>query len=352
MDRERFKQAGEELLSLLESRPAPAESETDRGWEEIMKRTAAARRRKRTYIIMYSAAAMLCGIVFAGYFIHRATAPGHTDFAGLFNLDSMPNVKEITLLTHAENMTLENDAKIEYGTEGCVKINEKVVAPDREKQEKAHEIQYNQIIVPKGKRSSLVFTDGTKLSINSGTRIVYPVAFATDKREIYVQGEVYIRVAPESERPFYVKTENFDIKVTGTSFNVSAYREDTEASVVLVEGSVEMISKKNESIRLLPGQKLTVDDDEVSIDEVDVDEYILWKDNILYLGNYKNCGEILNTLARFYNVTIEYDENIRDIPVSGKLDLCERIEDALDILSVSVAFTYVFEDGVYHIRSK
>lgn len=352
MEKERFRQAGEDFLSLVESRPAPTAAETDRGWEEVSRRASSVRRRKRTYIIMYSAAAMLCGIVFAGYFIHRAVLPGNTDFAALFDIDSMQDVEEITLQTHAENMTLENEARIEYNTEGSVKINEKIVAADSEKQEKAQKEQYNQIIVPNGKRSYLVFTDGTKLSINSGTRIVYPVAFAGDKREIYVQGEVYIQVAPNPERPFYVKTGKFDIKVTGTSFNVSAYREDPEASVVLVEGSVEMIGKRNGSIRLLPGQKLTVDEEGVSIAEVDVNEYILWKDNILYLGNYKNCGEILNRLARRYNVTIEYDENIRDIPVSGKLDLCERIEDALDILSVSVAFTCTCENGVYHIRSK
>lgn len=342
-----FEEAGKEIISLFENGQTFSETEISAGWEDVQKRASLAKRRKLFRNIGYSAAAILCGIAFISYFTYQALSPVENEFSALFDIDSIQDIKEVTLLTNSQNVVLEDECKVEYNEEGNIIINEKVISG-----EEKEKTSLNQIIVPNGKRSYLVFKDGTKLSINSGSYVSYPATFAEDKREIYVQGEVYLEVAPDPDRPFYVKTEKFDIKVLGTSFNVSAYKEDSESSVVLVEGFIEMGSKKNMNVKLSPGHKMTVADDKFLITEVDVNEYILWKDNILYLGNYKNCSEIFNRLARRYDATFEYDKNIRDVPISGKLDLCERVEDVLDILSISAQFTYTQNNGVFFIESK
>lgn len=77
---------------------------------------------------------------------------------------------------------------------------------------------------------------------NSGSHVIYPSDFDKNKREILVEGEVYLEVAKDPKRPFFVKTKDFDVKVLGTTFNVSAYKDDAIASVVLVEGKVEVVT--------------------------------------------------------------------------------------------------------------
>ncbi len=86
------------------------------------------------------------------------------------------------------------------------------------------EHSFNQLIVPNGKRSTLALEDGTKMWINAGSRVIYPNKFKKNKREIYVDGEVYMEVARDEERPFVVKTNMLDVQVLGTSFNVMAYK--------------------------------------------------------------------------------------------------------------------------------
>ena len=89
-------------------------------------------------------------------------------------------------------------------------------------------------------RSSLTFSDGTKIWVNSGSKVIYPVSFEKKKREIYVEGEVYLDVTHDTSWPFVVRTQQVDVKVLGTSFNVSAYKDDSNMQVTLVEGKVEV----------------------------------------------------------------------------------------------------------------
>ena len=88
-----------------------------------------------------------------------------------------------------------------------------------------------------------------KVWINSGTEVRFPVNMEGKERSIYVDGEIYIEVAKDKERPFYVHTSGFDVRVYGTKFNVTSYKADKEKSVVLVEGSVSVCSKEEKKRR-------------------------------------------------------------------------------------------------------
>ena len=98
----------------------------------------------------------------------------------------------------------------------------------------------------------------------------YPAVFKKDKREILVEGEVFLEVEKDPSRPFIVKTNRFEVKVLGTQFNVCAYKEDAFTSVVLVNGSVEVNSGKNNRSVLSPNQMIKVNDKGTDIKEVDV----------------------------------------------------------------------------------
>jgi len=341
--RDLFEKVGRKMITRLEGEEIFSNEELNDSWKMVEKKVSRIQQRKRISSRIIPIAAILGGVVFLGYFIYYFHTSSLTnDFSALLPSDSIDyNIKDITLFTENNNVILKNESEIKYDEEGKAIINKETLDEGKESKKEDKQSKLNQIIVPNGKRTYLTFTDGTRLSVNSGSFVAYPTTFNKKTREIYVQGEVFLEVAKDSLRPFIVKTEYFDIKVLGTSFNICAYKNDREASVVLVEGAVEMTDKSKSTVKIKPGEKLSIEDGAVSISSVDVNEYILWKDNILYLGNYKYCGEILNRLSRHYGIKIEYDDHIKNIPIGGKLDVCETIEDALDIIvSISTGLNY------------
>lgn len=138
---------------------------------------------------------------------------------------------------------LENNSNINYDESGCVTVNNE--SPQAPESAETEEQKFNQVIVPKGKRTHLVLSDGTKIYVNSASRIIYPTVFATDKRMIAIEGEAYLEVAHNAKKPFIVKTKGIDVRVLGTSFNINAYEQDN-ISVVLVEGQVEINPDKKD----------------------------------------------------------------------------------------------------------
>lgn len=194
----------------------------------------------------------------------------------------------------------------------------------------------NKLIVPCGHRTFLTLEDGTKVWVNSGTTLEFPVAFASDKRDIYVDGEIYIEVAKEPQRPFYVHAGNMDVKVLGTRFNVSAYSEDASSSIVLVEGLVE-VSADNERRKkvLTPDNMLTLTPTSMDITPVDTYDYISWKDGLLQFRS-QPLENVLTRLSRYYNVEIECEEDLRPMRCTGKLVLFDSVMTVVETISRTI----------------
>ena len=204
---------------------------------------------------------------------------------------------------------------------------------------------FNQLIVPLGKRSILNLSDGTKVWVNADTRLIYPVSFANDVREIFVDGEIYIEVTTDAKRPFVVKTKDLDVRVLGTKFNVTAYNADDEKKIVLVSGSVQINSKKDEkTTRLHPNQMYISGKEQNHIENVDTKKYTSWIDGIYYCEN-ENLGSILQRLARYYGVEITCDLPISKVVFSGKLDLKDSLSDIFNNISFTLPISYVEENG-------
>src|SRR5690606_14477904 len=103
---------------------------------------------------------------------------------------------------------------------------------------------------------------------------------------VYLIGEAYFDVKSDPEKPFILQVDDLEIEVTGTTFNVSAYIEDTDIDVVLVEGVVSMNSvggAKDASTRLLPGQKGSFGNSSknIRVDNVNTRLYTSWIDGHL-----------------------------------------------------------------------
>lgn len=188
------------------------------------------------------------------------------------------------------------------------------------------EVKYNTLIVPRGGEFSLELADGTRVWLNTESKLRYPVAFTGEERRVEMDGEVYFEVAKNREKPFVVTVNGVDIRVLGTSFNVSAYQEDVVTT--LVTGKVQL-KKGDEQVVLLPNQQAIWSDDKFKVKQVDARNYVLWKEGIFYFEDV-DLETILDDMARWYNVTIFYvNPTLKKMKFSVEI---KRYEDINEIL--------------------
>lgn len=188
------------------------------------------------------------------------------------------------------------------------------------------EVKYNTLIVPRGGEFSLELADGTRVWLNTESKLRYPVAFTGEERRVEMDGEVYFEVAKNREKPFIVTVNGVDIRVLGTSFNVSAYQE--EVVTTLVEGKVQL-KRGDEQVVLSPNQQAIWSDDKFKVKQVDARNYVLWKEEIFYFEDV-DLETILDDMARWYNVTIFYvNPTLKKMKFSVEI---KRYEDINEIL--------------------
>jgi hypothetical protein len=264
------------------------------------------------------------------------------------------NSQDIQLILSDERqMSIEGEnAEIEYDKQGMVSINtNNHLLADKNKLDETAKQTFNQLIVPHGKRSKLTLSDGSEMWLNAGTRVVYPTVFESDNRTIFVDGEIYLSVVPDKSRPFVVQTNYMNVNVLGTSFNVSAYKEDRNFSVVLVTGSVVAKKAGQTDYKIVPGERLALDEQSVRINKVNTYDYTSWKDGLL---NFKSetMQTIAKRLSRYYGKAIVCDDKVATLKCSGKLDLMDDLTDVLNGFGNIASISVTEQNGAFYVRLK
>lgn len=289
-------------------------------------------------------AAVLMGLL-AGASLYYYNQQHKIDYNSLIDKDATSRSGEISLiLSDNQVVRIQNDSSnVEYDPTGKVKINKETIETTGNKKS----AQLNQLIIPYGKTTSLTLSDGTKIWINSGTKLIYPSVLGKDKREIFVSGEIYLAATPQENCPFIVKTDRMDIHVKGTRFNVSAYPDEEVQSVVLVSGAVSVKGKTlGGTYDIYPNQMLSfkTGSDKVDILEVDVNNYISWTHGYLSLQG-ERIDRVLQKLEKYYNVSFNYEgAGFDKILVHGKLDLTGSLENALNYISITTSICYTMQN--------
>ncbi|MDH6535227.1 DUF4974 domain-containing protein [Parabacteroides sp. 52] len=249
------------------------------------------------------------------------------------------------------------ESTINYQPDGEIQVNEEILSVKKEEQpdkqqEEVKEQTFNQLIVPIGKRSFLTLTDGTKIWVNSGSRVIYPTHFKENKREIFVEGEVFLDVT-HNETPFIVKTSQLDVTVLGTEFNISACADDPSVDVVLVHGEVAVKTQMDEKSLLSPNQLFSYDKSaqKSRIDEVNVADYVAWKDGY-YQFRSQTIDIVLKRISRYYGLKLDWNEEVGKLRCSGKLDLKENPIDVLNALSKAAPIEINTENEIIQIKVK
>ena len=189
---------------------------------------------------------------------------------------------------------------------------------------------YNTVTVPRGGEYKLVLADGTIVWLNSDSHIRYPVTFSGNTRQVELEGEAYFEVAKDVEKPFIVRMNEYNVRVTGTQFNVRNYSNDSLATT-LVEGGVQ-IERKGKVDRLRPGQQAVLENNEIRIRVVNVEEQVAWRHGAF---GFTQCRleNIMEELARWYDVDVFYmNQQVKDYHFSAWFKRSSSINEVINIL--------------------
>lgn len=211
----------------------------------------------------------------------------------------------------------------------------------------------NKLIVPYGKRSKIILSDGTQVWLNSGSSLEFPSAFSRNSRKVLLSGEMYIEVATDKNSPFYVHTSGYNVKVYGTKFNVSSYPGST-SSVVLVEGIVGLQAANKQELVLSPReQAIYSDNGTFQTQKVDVTPFISWKEGYLSFEDTP-VTEALLQIERYYNLSFNYGDNIsfQGLTCTGKIILSDNLDNVMTTLSLISDTKYKKEDKLIYIYKK
>jgi ferric-dicitrate binding protein FerR (iron transport regulator) len=254
-----------------------------------------------------------------------------------------------------------------------------------EKRNPASETVFNEIFTANGQKGQVVLSDGTKISLNSGTKLRYPSGFNQKKREVYLEGEAYFDVSHDKAKPFLVHSGKMVIKVLGTSFNIKSYPDERKIETTLVSGSVEILevsdNKSNKISTLKPNEQAIYDkaNGQVSIKRFNtnqinelknqpkqinsktspvlkispqVESIIQWKDQKLIFEN-ETLEQMAQRLTRWYgkNVFI-VSECLKKNRYSGKFIYNETIYQVLEVISLTTNIKYYEKNHEIFIMTK
>lgn len=243
----------------------------------------------------------------------------------------------VLILGNNEQVKLnQGKSELVYSSEGELKINRETTLP---KQEAGEMPEMNTLVIPYGSRSEVVLSDGTKVWLNAGSRLIYPSRFVDKDREVFLSGEAFFDVTENDAQPFIVKTADVKVEVLGTKFNVFAYPEDYSVQTVLTEGSVKIRKSDarlfNKAIKLEPGQMAYFNkkSEEVHVQNVDTEQYTSWTKGLWCFSN-TDFNRIVKRLERYYNIRFQFDDPMKGaIQITGKLDVTQEKDEVFEYLT-------------------
>ena len=204
----------------------------------------------------------------------------------------------------------------------------------------------------KGDKATIELPDGTNVVLNSASQLSYLNNFGENVRRVQLNGEAYFKVAHDEKRAFIVQVGDLEVKVLGTSFNVSAYEDAKDVTVVLLEGKVGVYAQKMSHI-MKPGDKIEYNKatHKITATQVHPNDYIEWTKGNIYFEK-ESLENIMKTLSRIYDVEIRFDSNklpneyfTGTIPGGG-------IQNALNILMLTSPFYYEMDGSVIVLKEK
>ena len=318
-------------------------------WEDFKKRQQQGKRNIRVGVTV---AASICLLIISGLWLWLGGAKEErivlAEQGRQNNVCLVLSTGEVVDISNVE----QDEVKLDKGTKLYSGNRLEYVRPDSLHKK---ELEFNQLIIPKGTFYHLVLSDGTKVWLNADSKIKYPVSFGKDKREVSLHGEGYFEVAKDSTRPFIVSTDKMDVKVLGTTFDVNTYEDEGKSFVVLVEGLVEVSAGKGESRIITPGHMAEVNmydvQAKIRVSRCDTEHYVAWK-NGNFSFRHASLTEILKRVSRYYDVTVIREEVFEEEYYTGDVSSDVPLESLLAVIESSTSVSFKVERKIVYVQKK
>ncbi|WP_303180644.1 FecR domain-containing protein [uncultured Butyricimonas sp.] len=321
-------------------------------WRRLEQQIAPRRRNLSWRWIGYAASVIV--LVAAGWFAVMMTG----------RVDEQKEVKKVVAIVPGERkaiLHLETGKQVVLGKNSGVIVNDslsgKIEQIDNtlvyQAETDVQAERLNVLEVPKGGEFNVTLADGTRVWLNAGSKLTYPVAFVGNERRVILWGEGYFEVKKDDTKPFRVEVNGMQVTVLGTSFNLKSFPSDERTTATLLSGKVE-VKTLSESVILEPNQQadLIVGENKLEVREVDAEAYRAWTKG-QFVFRRERLESILDDVARWYNVTVFYEQSrAKDILFSGTMERYSDIAETLRMLEKTgkVSFTVDEQKIIVRIR--
>ncbi len=273
-------------------------------------------------LLKYAATAVVAIIV--GVTLWLKNDQSNENFAQI-----LPGANKAILVTNSgEQITLGSDSINQLEIETGVWVENEEGALSYSKNSTTDQTHFNTLITPRGGEYKITLADGTKVHLNADSELRYPTSFTQKSRDVYLKGEAFFEIAPDTECPFFVHVNDIQVKQYGTGFNVKS-RQSNLVEVVLVHGEVSILTpEQNKEYMMKPSQLATYNKDisSVNLHMVNVDPYIGWTRGRFIFEN-KDLKEIMESLSLWYDVDIEFvNSDLENIEFTGNVSRESTVE--------------------------
>ncbi len=213
---------------------------------------------------------------------------------------------------------------------------------------------WTEVLTPNGVRDSVLLADGSKIYLNGGSRLKYPLEFAGKTRNIIFSGEGYFDIARKKDSPFFITTDAMEVRVLGTKFNLKAYSEDTLVETILEEGKVQLLSTESNILVEMAPDDHTIFNKQNSIfstEKTDAKKASMWR-NGKYSFRSTPFLELAQNLERGFGVEIVFKnpEAMKKKQFKGDFINGESIDEIFSILKIAGQIEYTKENNTFIIE--
>ncbi len=266
---------------------------------------------------------------------------------------------DVTQVEEFKEVVLQRDHQIYNLSDSVININENLVCLKGDKHNlKLNTLQrdtlkkqiWSTLKIPVGKDYYVELSDGTKVWMNACSELRFPDFFINGKRVVELNGEAYFEVKSDILNPFYVKTGNSQIVVTGTKFNVYHYSNELENAVTLVEGKVTVETNEDKFV-IKPGEQFVCNNTISKIMKVDADKFTSWKDGVFEFNNL-TLKEISFRIEKWYNVKFYFEKTrLEEMRFTGMVKKDRTIDYFISVLQKTTNLKFELKENSILVKN-
>jgi len=295
--------------------------------------------------IRISAAAAAILIITGVSLVYVKKQQNSQNLVNIFKNDIAPGKNMATLtLDNGKKIVLSTANKGQLATEAGIVISKTAdgqVVYSVSNQESDAGTRIHMLSTAKGETYRLRLPDKSEVWLNASSSVKFPASFASQEvRQVEVTGEAYFEIAKDKAHPFIVKTNQQEVQVLGTHFNINSYQDKNNTTTALLEGSLRVFNNARQAEIIRPGEQSVVDAGKnITISPANIKNVMAWKNGYFRFRD-EPIEDIMEKITRWYNIDVIYEGKVSNEKFSGNISRNKNISEVLNMLSYSNAVKF------------